>query len=67
MKGVPDPMAVWVARPRDEWYDEDGPVLWWKFPVNEPPHVGWMYDAPDYCTHWTPIPIPQAPDMKNEG
>jgi hypothetical protein len=23
-----------------EWTEEDGPVLWWKFPVTEPPWVG---------------------------
>lgn len=24
----------------DEWCEEDGPVLWWKFPVEEPPYCG---------------------------
>lgn len=28
------------ARPLAEWHEEDGPVLWWRFPVDEPPYVG---------------------------
>lgn len=29
-----------VARPYDEWHEDIGPVLWWKFPIEEPPYVG---------------------------
>ena len=31
-----------VHRPRElhEWSETDGPVLWWKFPIDEPPYVG---------------------------
>lgn len=29
-----------VARPLSEWTEEDGDVLWWKFPVQEAPYVG---------------------------
>lgn len=32
------------ARPRDEWHEEIGPVLWWCFPVSEPPYVGTPLD-----------------------
>jgi len=34
-------------------------VLWWRFPINEPPYVGTPGDDgfPDYVTHWTRIPI----------
>lgn len=28
------------ARLREEWTEEDGDVLWWRFPVEEPPYVG---------------------------
>jgi hypothetical protein len=28
------------ARPLDEWREDIGPVLWWKFPVDEPPYCG---------------------------
>lgn len=32
------------ARPLADWHEEDGPVLWWKFPVREPPYVGTPLD-----------------------
>lgn len=28
------------ASPLAEWYEEIGPVLWWKFPIEEPPYCG---------------------------
>lgn len=28
------------ARPLAEWCEEDGEVLWWRFPIDEPPYVG---------------------------
>jgi hypothetical protein len=47
-------------RPRAEWHCDDGPVLWWTFPVAEPPWVGTPLDSdwPGYHTHWTPLVIP---------
>lgn len=52
------------ARPASEWHDDRGHgVLWWKFPVVEPPYVGsplcddWPGDG--VYTHWTPILIPR--------
>lgn len=46
-----------TPRTLDDWSEDDGPVLWWKLPVVEPPYVGNpLYDDfPDYVTHWTPI------------
>ena len=46
------------ARPLSEWTEEDGDVLWWKFPIEEAPYVGspvclghtvevWTRDAPE--------------------
>lgn len=29
-----------TARPLSEWTEDDGDVLWWKFPVEEAPYVG---------------------------
>ena len=29
-----------TARPLAEWAEEEGDVLWWKFPVEEAPWVG---------------------------
>ena len=51
-----------IAEEREEWAEEDGPVLWWKFPLCEPPYVGTPLDDdfPDYVTHWTPILEPFA-------
>lgn len=51
------------ARPMEEWGEDYGDVLWWKFPIEEPPYVGSPLDAnwPAYHTHWTPIVMPQPP------
>jgi hypothetical protein len=51
------------ARPLEEWHEDYGPVLWWKFPVEEEPYVGSPLDAewPAYHTHWTPITVPEPP------
>lgn len=48
---------------KDSWCEEDGAVLWWKFPIVEPPYVGTPFDDdfPDYVTHWTRIKIPNQP------
>jgi hypothetical protein len=45
---------------RDEWNEEDGNVLWWVFPICEPPYCGTPLDDdfPDYVTHWTRIVEP---------
>jgi len=29
-----------TPRPLDEWHEDLGDVLWWKFPITEPPYVG---------------------------
>lgn len=46
--------------PLSEWHEEDGNVLWWKFPVDEPPYVGTPLDNnwPGYHTHFTFLQIP---------
>lgn len=52
-----------VVRPLDEWCHDDGDVLWWRFPVSEPPYVGTPGDDdfPSYVTHWTRIVVPGSP------
>lgn len=58
-----------VARTAEEYHEDRGPVLWWHFPIEEPPEVGTpdTYDRygasviSEYHTHWTPIPIPSKP------
>lgn len=32
------------ARPLSEWHEDMGPVLWWEFPINEPPYCGTPHD-----------------------
>jgi hypothetical protein len=32
------------ARPKHEWHEDMGPVLWWKFPISEAPYVGTPLD-----------------------
>lgn len=50
-------------RPRDDWHEDDGPVLWWKLPVSEPPYAGTPLDDdfPEYVTHWT-----RCPELRDE-
>lgn len=47
----------------EEWGEDYGDVLWWKFPIEEPPYVGSPLSAdwPGYHTHWLPIPVPKTP------
>lgn len=49
--------AATTIRPRAEWHEEIGDVLWWRFPIEEAPYCGTPMhgDFPEYCTHWTPI------------
>lgn len=55
--------AALQPRPLAEYGDDYGTVLWWHFPVNEPPYVGQPSDDdwPGYHTHWTPIAVPVEP------
>ena len=34
-----------IARPLDEWHEDIGPVMWWKFPLVEAPYVGSPLDC----------------------
>lgn len=49
-----------TPRKKDAWEEDFGAVLWWKFPIVEPPYVGTPLDDnfPSYVTHWTHIPLP---------
>lgn len=46
--------------PLEDWHEDQGPCLWWKFPVEEEPYVGSPLDVdfPSYVTHYTPIFVP---------
>lgn len=56
-----------TPRPLDEWSDDDGCVLWWRLPVEEPPYCGspncstWHED---YYTHWIPLICPMVASDK---
>ena len=54
------------AYPAAEYHEDHGCVLWWRFPLEEPPWAGSELDddfTPDYYTHWSrlqaPTPVPE--------
>lgn len=49
-----------VAQPLEAWHEDFGDVLWWTWPVTEPPHCGspLASDWPGYHTHWTRFIVP---------
>lgn len=51
-------------RPKDDWHEDHGSVLWWKVPIDEPPYVGSPLDTdfPEYMTHWQPLVMPLLED-----
>lgn len=54
-------VALTTLRPLSELHEDDGPVLLWRVPVEEPPHVGSVCDSDwshlkTYYTHWSPLP-----------
>lgn len=60
------------ARPKKEWHEDYGHVVWWKFPVEEPSWIGTPNDDdwPGYHTHWTPhpdIPVQHYEKLKRMG
>jgi len=57
-------LAPAIATPGERYREDDGPVLWWLFPVVEPPWAGTPndWDWPGHHTHFTPLPpAPVAP------
>jgi hypothetical protein len=58
-------LAPEVAIPGERYHEDDGPVLWWRFPVVEPPYSGFPCGPGwrlNYYTHFTPLPpAPVAP------
>ena len=53
-----------TLRSASEWRDDDGDVLWWRLPVEEPPYVGSPMECgwfEDFYTHWTPLPKVKEP------
>ena len=63
--------AVLIAVPKyarhiDEWHEVDGPALWWRDPIEEPPYVGTPDDDnfDDSYLWWSPIDIPEIPESE---
>ena len=56
-------VPVAVAIPVEQWHEDDGFCLWWKFPINEPPYSGSPLDSdwPGYHTHFTRLVCPVLP------
>lgn len=54
-----EPQKV-IAQIAEKWHEDIGPVLWWNFPVEEPPYCGTPLDDdfPKYKTHFTELRIP---------
>lgn len=52
------------AIPADQWCEEDGNVLWWRLPIEQPPYCGTPLDGAywieDYYTHFTRLEIPTS-------
>lgn len=51
--------------PFDEWHEDDGPVLWWHFPIESEPYCGrpddsdWRYgDGDEAHLRWTRLSCP---------
>lgn len=66
MRAVLDSLLAWVvpkARALSEWHEDVADVLWWRFPIAEPPYVGQPIDSdwPGYHTHFTLIALPPTP------
>lgn len=57
------------AKPIDMWHEELGDVMWWKFPLQEPPYVGSpLCDSwPGYHTHFTALPTPPTQPSGGKG
>lgn len=59
LKKLDEPTKV-IAHLAEKWHEDIGPVLWWDFPVEEPPYCGTPLDDdfPKYKTHFTELHIP---------
>jgi hypothetical protein len=61
-------LAPEVAIPSEQYHEDDGPVLWWRFPVEEPPYSGFPCGPGwrlNYYTHFTPLPPPPVAPIQS--
>ena len=61
------------ARPFSEWHEDYHDVLWWHFPIMEPPYVGsplnddWPFtDLAELNLGWTRFVVPAPPVAAKE-
>ena len=59
-------MEKQIPLPLEEWSEDYGDCLWWRFPIDEPPYCGNPLDSEwqekkygDYYTHFTRLIIPE--------
>lgn len=62
------------ARPFSEYHEDFGPVLWWRFPIQEPPYCGrdddssWpFYSEDEPSLYWTKLTLPEPPASPQAG
>ena len=57
-----------IAQLAEKWHEDIGPVLWWDFPVEEPPYCGTPLDDdfPKYKTHFTELHIPDEVEQEQK-
>ncbi|MFB5403342.1 hypothetical protein ACE40D_09710 [Enterococcus avium] len=62
-----EPQKV-IAQLSEKWHEDIGPVLWWDFPVEEPPYCGTPLDDdfPKYKTHLTELHIPDEVEQEQK-
>lgn len=62
---VSEPYCLYDLQPVDTWHEDIGTVLWWHWPIQEPPYVGTPLDCDDviqrlvgegWLTYWSPLP-----------
>lgn len=64
-----EPQAEKVeARLAEHWNEDMGDVLWWNFPVEEPPYCGTPLDEhfPKYKTHFSMIDMPNEIEKQKQ-
>ena len=49
-----------IAIPGEQYHEDMGDVLWWRFPIEKPPYAGMPIDDdwPGYHTHFTRLVCP---------
>lgn len=67
MTTADEPTKV-IAHLAEHWDEDMGDVLWWDFPVEEPPYCGTPLDEyfPKYKTHFSMIDMPNEIEKQKQ-